>query len=121
ELKWKDIYGCIMETSNIMGATLYMIGLSIAFAYILNLEHIPQAIANFIIGFSGSEIVVLLLINIFLIIVGAFVDTIAALVILTPILLPIATQIGLNPVQFGVIMILNLAIGFITPPMGVNL
>ncbi|GAA0433744.1 hypothetical protein GCM10008983_07900 [Lentibacillus halophilus] len=121
ELKWKDIYSCIMETSSIMGSTLYMIGLSIAFAYILNLEQIPQTIANFIIGFSGSDIVVLLLINLFLIIVGAFVDTIAALVILTPILLPIATQIGMEPVQFGVVMILNLAIGYITPPLGVNL
>lgn len=121
ELKWKHIYGCIMETSSIMGATLYMIGLSIAFAYILNLEQIPQTIADFIIGFSSSDIVVLLLINLFLIIVGAFVDTIAALVILTPILLPIATQIGMDPVQFGIVMILNLAIGFITPPLGVNL
>src|SRR5699024_11013787 len=70
---------------------------------------------------SENPIIILLLINLFLLIVGAFIDTIAAIVILTPILLPVATEIGLDPIHFGVIMVVNLAIGFITPPVGVNL
>lgn len=121
ELGWKEIYDSMIETLKIIGATLYMVGLSITFAYILNIEQIPTKIANSILGVSESEIVVMLLILIFLLVVGAFIDTIAALVILTPILLPIAVQIGVEPIHFGVIMVTALAVGFITPPVGVNL
>jgi len=121
ELKWRDIYGCIVETIKITGATLYMVGLSIAFAYLLTIERIPSTVAEGILGASDNPVVVLLLINLFLLVVGAFIDTIAAIVILTPILLPVATQIGVDPIHFGVIMVVNLAIGFITPPVGVNL
>lgn len=121
ELKWADIYDSIVDSIKITGATLYMVGLSIAFAYLLTIERIPSTIAEGILGASESPIVVLLLINLFLLVVGAFIDTIAAIVILTPILLPVATQIGLDPIHFGVIMVVNLAIGFITPPVGVNL
>lgn len=121
ELIWKDVYDSALETIQVIGATLYMIGLSIAFAYVLNIEQIPQQIADFILGFSTNVYVVLLLIILFLLVVGAFLDTIAALVILTPILLPIVTQIGVDPVHFGVILVTALAIGFITPPVGVNL
>ncbi|KIL80241.1 TRAP transporter large permease [Bacillus badius] len=121
ELSWKDVYDSALETIQVIGATLYMIGLSIAFAYVLNIEQIPQQIADFILGFSTNVYVVLLLIILFLLVVGAFLDTIAALVILTPILLPIVTQIGVDPVHFGVILVTALAIGFITPPVGVNL
>lgn len=121
ELRWKEIYESIIETIQITGATLYMVGLSIAFAYLLTIERIPLIIADLILSASDNPIVVLLLINLFLLIVGAFIDTIAAIVILTPILLPVATEIGLDPIHFGVIMVVNLAIGFITPPVGVNL
>lgn len=121
ELKWKDIYDSVIETIKITGATLYMVGLSIAFAYLLTIERIPSKIAESIMGASDNPIIILLLINLFLLIVGAFVDTIAAIVILTPILLPVAVQIGVDPIHFGVIMVVNLAIGFITPPVGVNL
>jgi len=121
EMKWRDIYDSVVETVTITGTTLYMIGLSIAFAYLLTIEQIPGTIASFITSTTDNPIIVLLMINVFLLIVGAFIDTIAALVILTPILLPVAVQIGIDPVHFGVIMITNLAIGFITPPIGVNL
>lgn len=121
ELGFQEIYESIIETVRITGATLYMVGLSIAFAYLLTIERIPSQIAEFILSISESPIIILLLINLFLLIVGAFIDTIAAIVILTPILLPVATQIGLDPIHFGVIMVVNLAIGFITPPVGVNL
>ncbi|AXI01221.1 C4-dicarboxylate ABC transporter permease [Sporosarcina sp. PTS2304] len=121
ELKWKEIKESLLETINLTGATMYMIGTSIAFAYLLSVERIPVIIAESIASFSTNPIVILLLINLFLLVVGAFVDTIPALAMLTPILLPIVQQAGVDPVHFGIIMVVNLAIGFITPPFGVNL
>lgn len=121
ELKWKEFYESTLETLRLMGATLYMIGLSVAFSFLLTVERIPSTIAERIIDFSDNPIVIMLLINVFLLVVGAFIDAIASIVILTPILLPIAIQIGIDPVHFGVILVANLAIGYITPPVGVNL
>lgn len=121
ELKWKEIYESTLETLRLMGATLYMIGLSVAFSFLLTVERIPSTIAEAIINFSDNPIVIMLLINLFLLIVGAFVDAVASIVILTPILLPIVVEIGIDPVHFGIILVANLAIGYITPPVGVNL
>ncbi len=121
ELKWKEMKESLLETINLTGATMYMIGTSIAFAYLLSIERIPMKIAEYITSLSTNTIIILLLINIFLLIIGAFVDTIPALAMLTPILLPIVLEVGVDPVHFGIIMVVNLAIGFITPPFGVNL
>lgn len=121
ELKWKETKECLLETINLTGATMYMIGTSIAFAYLLSVERIPTTIAESITSLSTNGIIILLLINIFLLLVGAFIDTIPALAMLTPILLPIAVEAGVDPIHFGIIMVVNLAIGFITPPFGVNL
>ena len=82
---------------------------------------VPQIISEWILNSFSNEVVILLVINLVLLEVGMVMDTTPAILILTPILLPIATAIGVNPVQFGVIMIVNLAIGFITPPIGINL
>lgn len=121
DLKLTDFYDSIKETLKITGAVLYMIGLSTTFAYILTIENVPGTVLQLLLEISSNKIVVLLLINLFLLIVGAFIDTVAAIVILTPILLPISQQIGMDPVHFGVMMVLNLTIGYITPPLGVNL
>ena len=82
---------------------------------------VPQSVSAFILANFHSPVVILLIINLFLLIVGMVMDTTPAILILTPILLPIVQAIGMNPVQFGVIMVVNLAIGFVTPPIGVNL
>jgi len=121
ELNLENLHECFVETIQLMGATLYMIGLSVAFSYLLTVERIPSKIADSIISISDEPIVILLLINLFLLVVGAFIDAVPAIVILAPILLPVVTQVGIDPVHFGVIMIANLAIGYITPPVGVNL
>src|SRR5699024_8409931 len=94
---------------------------SISFAFLMTKERIPVIVADFIVGVSDNPLVIILIINIFLLIVGMFIDTISAIVILTPILLPVVTSIGIDPVHFGVILVMNLAIGFVTPPLGVNL
>src|SRR5699024_2362293 len=78
-------------------------------------------VADFIVGVSDNPLVIILIINIFLLIVGMFIDTISAIVILTPILLPVVTSVGIDPVHFGGILVVALAIGFVTPPLGVNL
>ncbi|WP_068674983.1 TRAP transporter large permease [Oceanobacillus sp. Castelsardo] len=102
-------------------AILIIIGTATSFGTILTMEQIPQAIANGFLALSDNKYMIILLISILLLIVGCFMDTAAAVIIFTPILLPIALQIGMDPIHFGVLMIVNLSIGFITPPFGVNL
>ena len=82
---------------------------------------VPNDLARFIAGISSNKYVILLLINVFLIFVGMFMETVASIIILTPILLPVVIGFGVDPIQFGVMLTANLAIGFCTPPLGVNL
>ena len=94
---------------------------STAFAALLTMEQIPAKIASFILSVSNNGFIVLLLINIFLLLVGMFIDNIPATIILTPILLPIAVSFGMSPITFGIMLTMNLAIGFCTPPYGIDL
>lgn len=121
ELTWKSVFECFREAVVINATTMIIIGLSVSFAYFMTLERVPDDISVFLTDLSSNPIVILLAINIILLIVGMFIDTISALVILTPILLPIVVAVGIDPIHFGVILVSNLAIGFITPPLGVNL
>lgn len=121
ELTWKSVFECFREAVVINATTMIIIGLSVSFAYFMTLERVPDDISLFLTELSTNPIVILLAINIILLIVGMFIDTISALVILTPILLPIVVAVGIDPIHFGVILVANLAIGFITPPLGVNL
>lgn len=121
ELDMKGAYDSVKDAIVVNGATTFMIGLSTAFAALLTMEQIPLKIATFITGLSNNGIVILLLINIFLLIVGMFIDNIPATIILTPILLPIAVGFGMSPITFGIMLTMNLAIGFCTPPYGINL
>jgi C4-dicarboxylate transporter DctM subunit len=100
---------------------LLIIGISTAFGRILAITQAPVIISSMILGITTNKIVLLLLINVLLLFVGTFMETCAAIIILTPILLPMVKSVGVNPVHFGMIMILNLAIGFVTPPLGANL
>ncbi len=102
-------------------AVLVIIGISAGFGRILTITGIPVSIANFILSITQSKFLVLLFINILLLIVGTFMETNASIIILVPILLPVVTALGMNPIHFGVVMVLNLAIGFVTPPLGANL
>lgn len=121
ELDWHGIYDCLRTTGLINGATEFMIGLSMAFASYLAMAQIPVHVADWLTGFAHNPIVLMLIINIFLLIIGCFVDNIAAVIILTPILLPVVKTIGIDPIHFGLIITVNLACGFISPPYGINL
>lgn len=120
ELDVKSVYEAIRETVLVNGQTTFLVGISMAFARFLTMSQVPTTIAKSILNIS-SPILILLVINVFLLVVGCFIDNISSCVILTPILLPIVTGIGMNPIQFGIVMTVNLAIGFITPPYGCNL
>lgn len=93
----------------------------IAFSRVLTLMQVPQLISGWILAHFTSKVVVLIVINLVLLLVGMVMDTTPAILILTPILLPIVEGFGMNPIHFGVMMVVNLAIGFVTPPIGVNL
>lgn len=121
ELDYSGAYKAFKDAIVVNGATTFMIGLSAAFAVLLTLERIPMKIAMFISSLSDNGIIILLLINLFLLLVGMFIDNIPATIILTPILLPIVIKLGMDPVTFGIMLTMNLAIGFCTPPYGINL
>ena len=120
ELDLKSILEAFKETALINGQTTFLVGISIAFARFLTMSQVPGTLAKGILGIS-NPIAILLVINLFLLVVGCFIDNISSTVILTPILLPIVAGIGMSPIQFGIVMTVNLAIGFITPPYGCNL
>ena len=121
EIKFSDLWGILVEAIKTFTPILFILAASTAFSRVLTLMQVPQTVSSFILGNFSSKVVILLVINIFLLIVGMVMDTTPAILILTPILLPIAQGIGMDPIQFGVIMVVNLAIGFVTPPIGVNL
>lgn len=117
----KDIWPMMVEGVRTYAPILFILASSIAFSRVLTLMQVPQTISEWILGSFHNEVVILIVINVFLLIVGMVMDTTPAILILTPILLPIVTAIGMNPIHFGVMMVVNLAIGFVTPPIGVNL
>lgn len=121
ELKWKHIVQSMIDAVLISGSTLFMVGITTCLGRVLTLKAIPQRICDGLGSISSNSIVIMLLITVMLLIVGCFMDNISATIILAPMLLPTAQLCGLSTVQFGVIMTMLLAIGFITPPYGINL
>lgn len=117
----KILWKVSIETVRTYAPILFILASSVAFSRVLTLMQLPQLVSGWILENFTSKIVILIVINLVLLLVGMVMDTTPAILILTPILLPIVKTLGINPIHFGVIMIVNLAIGFITPPIGVNL
>ena len=120
-IKWGDIWGLMVEAVRTYAPIMFILAASVAFSRVLTLMQVPQSVSEWILTHFTNKIVLLLVINVFLLIVGMVMDTTPAILILTPILLPIVTAVGMNPIHFGIMMVVNLAIGFVTPPIGVNL
>ena len=120
-LTWRKLPGILVDTVLTSSALLLMVGLANLFGWILTSEQIPQMIATLILSISENPLIVLLILNLILLFVGAFMETIAALIILFPALVGVATGVGVDPVHFAVIAVLNLMIGLTTPPVGVCL
>lgn len=121
ELTLKTLWSSTIESANMSSVIIMLMAMATIFGNIMTLEQIPEQIAKMILDLTQNPILILLLMNLLLLWVGTFMEALAAIVILTPILLPLAIKLGLDPIHFGVIMVVNLAIGFITPPVGVNL
>ncbi len=121
ELKFKDLPKILLDSIVATSAIMMLVGFANVFAWILTSQQVPQMVAQGVLSISQNKVVVLLLINLLLLLVGTFMETIAALVILFPVLLEIVIPLGIDPIQFGVIMVLNLIIGLTTPPVGVCL
>lgn len=120
-IRIRDIWSILQESIRTFTPILFILATSTAFSRVLTLMEVPQTVSDFISTHFHSPVVVLLVINLFLLIVGMVMDTTPAILILTPILLPVVQAFGMNPIQFGVVMVVNLAIGFVTPPVGINL
>ncbi len=118
EISWKDVSPILLETIKTSAIVLLLIATSIAMSWVMSYENIPQELSSTLLGISDNPIVILIIINLILLFVGVFMDITPAVLIFTPIFLPIVTNIGIDPVHFGIIMILNLCIGLCTPPVG---
>lgn len=121
DMKLKDLYRVLLDAAVLNGITSFLLGYSTVFSTFMTFEKVPQMITTFLTSVSDNMYVVLILINLILLAVGLFLDTVPAIIIMAPMLLPAIRSLGVDPVHFGVIMAVNLAIGLCTPPYGCNL
>lgn len=118
EISWKDMPKILLHSTNTTSIVLILIATSMAMSWVLAFENIPQNVSETMLAISDNPIVVLLIINVTLLVVGVFMDITPAVLIFTPIFLPVVEAMGIHPVHFGIIMVLNLCIGLTTPPVG---
>ncbi|MBN1894963.1 TRAP transporter large permease, partial [bacterium] len=118
EVKWRELPQILLKTVETTAIVMLLIGTSTAMSWILSYQNIPQNISAALIGLTDSKILILLIINAILLVVGMFMDMTPAILVFTPIFLPVVMKLGISPLHFGIIMILNLCIGLVTPPVG---
>ncbi len=118
DYKWRDLPKLMHRTVKTVSIVMILIGFAASFGYIMTLMQIPLKITQALTNFTDSRILILLCINVLLLVLGTLMDMAALILILTPILLPVVKDVGVDPVHFGMIMIVNLGIGLITPPVG---
>ena len=118
DYKWRELPKLMHRTVKTLAIVMILIGFAASFGYIMTLMQIPQQITGLFTSVSSDKIVVLLMINVLLLLLGTLMDMAPLILIMTPILLPIVISLGVDPVHFGMIMMLNLAMGLITPPVG---
>lgn len=118
EIRLDNIWQCITDTVSTTAGIMLIVGAATCFSWILTWENVPQNMTTFLIGLCHNKYLFLLLVNIFLLFVGMFIEATAAQIVLAPMLAPVAVAFGIDPVQFGMVFIFNMAIGSLTPPMG---
>lgn len=121
ELKMRDVPRIFVEATVVMGALLVILTIAKAFNWYLSAEKIPEQLADAMLTVVDNPFMFLLLVNVLLLITGCFMDIISAILIITPLVAPIALKMGIDPIHLGVIFIVNLEIGYLTPPIGINL
>ncbi|MGI5966132.1 MULTISPECIES: TRAP transporter large permease [Anaerotruncus] len=118
EIRWSDLPGIFFKSAKMVGSVMVILCTSSIFGYILTQERVPQMVVELLFGITNNKFVLLLIINLFLLFVGTFMDSTPSCIILAPILLPILVEMNMDPVHIGVFMCFNLAQGLITPPVG---
>ncbi len=118
EIKIKDIPDIFLKTIGTTSVVMLLIGTSMGMSWVMSYENIPQNVSAALLSVSENKIIVLLIINMILLVIGTFMDMTPAVLIFTPIFLPVVTELGMNPIHFGIVMVLNLCIGLCTPPVG---
>ncbi|MBW1698390.1 MAG: TRAP transporter large permease [Deltaproteobacteria bacterium] len=121
KLNIRIIFDCFSRTTLISGSMIILIGLSTSFGELLTLYQVPQQIAEMLGAISTNVKVIYLIIIFFLVILGTFMDTMATIIVLTPILLPVMVKLGVHPIHFGIVFVVTNEIAFLTPPVGANL
>ena len=121
ELTFPKLWSATQDAAGISSIIILLMAMATIFGNIMTIEQIPESIAELILSVTTNKFLILIMINIFLLWIGVFMEALAAIVILTPILLPLVLAVDVDPIHFGVMMVMNLAIGFVTPPVGVNL
>ena len=121
ELTIKKIFACLKVTAMISGAVLIIVGPAKAFGELMSLLSVPDMIGDALSGVTESPFLLLMIISVILIITGMFLESIAQIILLTPLLLPIVMALGIDPIVFGIIMVISCEVGFLTPPVGANL
>ncbi len=120
-LTWEVLFETARETTRATASILFIVATAGLFAWILTIEQVPAVISEALLGISTNPLVLLFLVNVLLLIVGMFMESIAAILILAPILMPPLAQVGVDPIHLGVVVVLNLMIGLLTPPVGMSL
>lgn len=118
EISFKTLPQILLDSSSTTAVVMLLIGASMSMSWVMSFENIPQSISASLLAISDNPIIILLIINLILLFVGIFMDMTPAVLIFTPIFLPVVEGLGMDPIQFGIIMVLNLCIGLCTPPVG---
>ncbi len=117
-ITWKSFWSIVVSSAKMSGMIVFLIGVSNILGWVMAFTQIPQAISNVLLGITENPIIILLIMNVILLIAGTFMDVTPAILIFTPLFLPIVQTFGMSPIQFGLILVYNLCIGNITPPVG---
>ena len=117
-ITWKSFWKIVVDSAKMSGMIVFLIGVSNIMGWVMAFTQIPQAISAALLGLTNNPIIILLIMNVILLIAGTFMDVTPAILIFTPLFLPIVKTFGMDPIQFGLILVYNLCIGNITPPVG---
>ena len=118
ELKLKDLPRLLIEASRTTAIVMLLVAVSTSLSFVMSLGHIPEAVSNGLLGLTTNQIAILVIMMVILLLVGAFMDPTPAILIFTPIFLPIVSEFGISPLHFGTMIVYNLCVGTITPPVG---
>ena len=121
QLKWRDIPGLLIRTTRVLGSCSAIFAIAACFSYVITLENVPKIFADFLLGFSSNKYVMLLLVNIMLLFIGCFMEGLSAILIITPMILPMLISLDVDPILVGVILAVNTTLGLLTPPLGLSL